>query len=65
MTNQKVLTIGTNGGIQVYSSVRAAARALSGDGTERTRSAITNRIANGGGYLGNVYVTGGTSYVRP
>lgn len=42
-----------------YSSVRAAARALSGtgvDSTERTRSAIRRLISNGGGYIKSVYV---------
>ncbi len=42
-----------------YSSVRKAARALSGNGidaTERTRSALRRRVANGGGLIGNTFV---------
>ncbi len=42
-----------------YSSVRAAARALSGtgvDSTERTRSAIRRRLNDGGGFIKSVYV---------
>lgn len=65
MTSQSVLTVGPTGIAHAYSSVRAAARALSGDGTERSRTAIASRVAGGGGYIGNVYVTSGTSYVRP
>lgn len=41
-----------------FSSVRAAARSLSGtgDSTERTRSAIRRRLSTGGGYIGSVLV---------
>lgn len=43
-----------------FVSVRAAARALSGNGsdtTERTRSAIRRRLSTGGGYVGKTRVT--------
>jgi len=42
-----------------FTSVRKAARALSGTGTdttERTRSLIRRRLQNGGGYVGRTYV---------
>ncbi len=42
-----------------FTSVRKAARALSGNGTdstERTRSLIRRRLTNGGGYIGRTYV---------
>lgn len=42
-----------------FSSVRAAARALSGTGTdvtERTRSAIRRQLNLGGGYIRNTFV---------
>jgi hypothetical protein len=42
-----------------FSSIRSAARALSGNGTdstERTRSAIRRRLSNGGGYIRRTYV---------
>lgn len=42
-----------------YSSVRASARALSGNGidaTERTRSRIRRNLNNGGGFVGRTYV---------
>ncbi len=65
MTNVPVLTVGPNNGVRVYSSIRTAARALSGDGTARLRTTISTRVANGGGYVGNVWVTDGSSFVRP
>ena len=43
-----------------FTSVRAAARALSGtgtDSTERTRSAIRRRLSVGGGLVGSVRVS--------
>lgn len=42
-----------------YTSIRKAARALSGNGTdttERTRSLIRRRLNDGGGYIGRSYV---------
>lgn len=45
--------------IRTYTSVRKAARALSGNGadtTERTRSLIRRRLASGGGTVGRSYV---------
>lgn len=43
-----------------FASVRGAARALSGNGTdstERTRSAIRRHLSNGGGYIRRTYVS--------
>ncbi len=51
-----VLTIGPNGGVHVYGSLRAASRALSGTGTDSRRRTLTRRAGNGGGYIGNVWV---------
>lgn len=45
-----------------FSSVRAAARALSGTGadtTERTRSAIRRALNAGKGYVGNTLIKAG------
>lgn len=44
-----------------FSSVRAAARALSGNGdaTERTRSAIRRALNAGSGYVGKTLVRAG------
>lgn len=53
---QHVLTIGPNKGVKVYGSIRAASRALSGDGTDSLRRTITRRIDVGGGYVGGVWV---------
>ena len=56
MQSDRILAIGPNGGSVVYKSVRAAARALSGTGSEGPRKAITNRVWTGGGYVGDVWV---------
>ncbi len=44
---------------RLYTSVRKAARALSGNGdsTERTRSLIRRRLASGGGQIGRSWVS--------
>jgi len=65
MTNVPVLTVGPNNGVRLYTSIRTAARALSGNGTARARSTISRRVAVGGGYVGSVWVTNGASFVRP
>jgi len=65
MTSLPVLTIGPNNGVRVYSSIRSAARALSGTGVDRSRTTIGNRLAAGGGFVGDVWVTNGSSFVRP
>lgn len=65
MTNTPVLTVGPNRGVRLYSSIRTAARALSGDGTERSRTTIGTRVAEGGGFVGDVWVTDGSSFTRP
>jgi len=57
-----VLTIGPNKGVRVYESLSAASRALSGTGTTDLRFAIADRISNGGGYVGNVYVADGSKF---
>lgn len=54
--NLSVLTIGPNGGAKVYSSARAASRALSGFGTDSLRNTIVRRIDDGGGFVGGVWV---------
>lgn len=68
MNGTAILTVGPNGGAKVYSSVRAASRALSGTGTDSLRSTILRRVDVGGGFVGNVWVQS-TNYpvgiVRP
>lgn len=56
MTPYSVLAIGPNGGATVYRSVRAVARALSGVGDDGPRAAVTNALARGGDFVGNVWV---------
>lgn len=53
----KILAIMPSGRAQVYKSLRAASRQLSGDGSDRRRSYISSKsITPTGGYVGNVYV---------
>lgn len=52
----KVLTIGRNGGVAAYGSLRSASRALSGDGSDSVRSTITRRCDDGGGFVNGVWV---------
>lgn len=52
----KVLTIGRNGGVAAYSSLRSASRALSGNGTDSVRGSITRRCDTGGGFVNGVWV---------
>jgi hypothetical protein len=54
----KVLAITPNREARVYRSTTTAARQLSGDGTTRTQRTIQRRIAEGGGYIGNVWIQG-------
>lgn len=56
MLSQTILTLGPNGGAKVYSSARAASRALSGTGTDSLRNTIIRRVDEGGGFVGNVWV---------
>ena len=56
MANISVLTIGPNKGTKVYSSTRAASRALSGTGSDSLRRTIGRRLDNGGGFVGSVWV---------
>jgi hypothetical protein len=51
-----VLTITQGRKAVVYKSLRAASRALSGNGTDARRNAITNRCEQGGGFIGNNWV---------
>lgn len=55
MNAQSLLTVGPNGKAQRYSSIRAASRALSGDGTDSLRNTIARR-AEEGGFVGDVWV---------
>lgn len=59
----RVLAIGPNQGLRVYQSATALSRALSGNGTDTRRSTISRRLAQGGGFVGNVFVQR-TSYQR-
>ena len=53
----RILAIGPNGGFTTYASTRTLSRALSGTGNGDTlRSTISRRLANGGGFVGNVFV---------
>jgi hypothetical protein len=56
MKNKPILAVGPNGGSQVYRSVRAASRALSGTGSDSLRNSINRRLADGGDYIGGVWV---------
>lgn len=58
MTAQKILTVNTvTGKATIYSSLRKTSRALSGHGSDSKRSTITRRCLQGGGIVGDVYVT--------
>jgi len=59
---QRVLTIGPNNGVRVYKSIRATSRALSGTGSDDMRSTISRRLSEGGGYIGDVFITSATKY---
>jgi len=56
MTSLPLITIGPNGGLTRYSSLRKASRALSGDGSDGARRTISRRVLDGGGYVGDVWV---------
>lgn len=51
-----VLTVGPKGGIQIYPSISAVSRALSGSGTTSLNRSISRRLQKGGGYVGKVWV---------
>lgn len=61
-TTTPVIAISASGRASVYSSIRAASRVLSGNGTDSLKDTIARRVSTGGGYVGNVYVTDGTFY---
>lgn len=52
----QVLQIGPSGKARVYSSLRAASRVFSGNGSDSRRSAIAERVSNGGGYVGRAWL---------
>jgi hypothetical protein len=55
-----ILATGPRGSTRRFASVRAAARALSGtgsDATERTRSAIRRVLSAGGGLVGRTRIS--------
>jgi len=51
-----ILTVGPSRSARRYASLRAASRALSGNGTDGARRTITRRVDQGGGYYGGVWV---------
>lgn len=57
----KVLAITPNRGVRIYRSTTSAARQLSGDGSTRVLRTVQRRVAEGGGYVGGVWVQG-TAY---
>lgn len=63
---KNVLTIGPNGGAHRYSSMRAASRALSGNGTDSLKSTISRLCAGNGGYVNGTFVcsAGNISTIR-
>lgn len=60
----KVLQIGPSGKARVYSSLRAASRVFSGNGSDSRRSLIADRVENGGGYVANSWLQGTTRVQR-
>lgn len=54
--SHSVLAITPTRQVRVFKSLRAASRALSGNGTDAVRSTITRRCDLGGGYIGNNWV---------
>ena len=53
---QRVRVRSRSGNVKTYSSISAAARVLSGTGTDGKRRQITRRCRDGGGYVGENYV---------
>jgi len=53
---RRVLVRSRTGNEKVYNSLSAAARVLSGKGTDGKRNQITRRCNNGGGYVGENFV---------
>ena len=57
MKKVPVITTGPSGRSKTYSSLRAAARALSGTGkVTKTLNQVHSAVKNGGGYVGKVKV---------
>ena len=52
----KVLTISSRGTPVAYTSLSAASRVLSGNGSDTLRRTITRRAEQGGGYIGDTWV---------
>ena len=58
MKRVPVLTTGPTGKTRTYTSIRAAARALSGTGkVTKTLNQVHTAVKNGGGYVGRMQVT--------
>lgn len=58
MKNIPVLTTGPTGKTKTYSSIRAAARALSGTGkVTKTLNQVHSAVKSGGGLVGRMQVT--------
>lgn len=55
-TTKKIVTVGPNMGVRFYSNASALSRALSGYGTDSRRKTISRRLAQGGGFVGKVWV---------
>jgi len=53
---KSILATGPSGTSRTFSSVRAAARSLSGTGTDGLKSTISRKARAGGGYIGNTYI---------
>lgn len=56
MNTERILSVGPNGSATVYNSIRAASRALSGNGSDSLRRTISRRLDTGGGFVGNNWV---------
>ena len=55
-TSKTVIAKGPSGQVRKFASTRAAARALSGNGSEALRTTIARRCSKGGGYVKNTWV---------
>ena len=50
-----VTLTGPSGSTKTFTSIVAASRVLSGNGTDSKRRTLTRRLEEGGGYVGNVW----------
>lgn len=53
---KSILATGPSGTSRTFASVRAAARSLSGTGTDGLKSRISRIARSGGGYVGRTYI---------